>query len=70
MQLIAQDCGLRHVVIAPTLLASWLAAGVSAPVEHFFLSGPGGRRRVPAPARLHDWASRSSRQRRGAAAPQ
>jgi amino acid adenylation domain-containing protein len=57
IKLIAQDCGLRHVVIAPALMASWNAAGVSAPVEHFILSGPGGPTEVPAPARLYDWAS-------------
>jgi acyl-CoA synthetase (AMP-forming)/AMP-acid ligase II len=33
--LIAADCGLRHVVISPALLAAWTAAGVSTPVEHF-----------------------------------
>jgi amino acid adenylation domain-containing protein len=40
MQLIAKDCGLRAVFIAPQLLQTWLAAGVHAPVEHFFLTAP------------------------------
>jgi amino acid adenylation domain-containing protein len=48
MQLIARDCGLRAVVIAPPLLAAWLAAGVYAPVEHFFLSAAGAAPPLPA----------------------
>jgi clorobiocin biosynthesis protein CloN4 len=61
MQLIARDCGLRAVVIAPPLLAAWLAASVYAPVEHFFLSAAGAA--PPAPAGVpadafvvHTWA--------------
>lgn len=61
MQLIARDCGLRAVVIAPPLLAAWLAAGVYAPVEHFFLSAAGAPPALPAgvPAQafvVHTWA--------------
>jgi len=41
VQLIAEDCGLRHVVIAPELLTRWLAAGVTAPIEHFHLTADG-----------------------------
>ncbi len=55
MRLVAEDCHLRHVVISPTLLARWIAAGVCAPVEHFFLSGEGDVD-VPGPARAHPWA--------------
>ena len=55
IQLIAKDCGLRHVVISPALMAAWNAAGVSAPIEHFILSAPGGPAEVPAPAVLYDW---------------
>ncbi|HET9551648.1 MAG TPA: AMP-binding protein, partial [Anaeromyxobacteraceae bacterium] len=56
VQLIAQDCGLRHAVISPRLLDGWLAAGVCAPVEHLFLSEEAAAPAVPAPARLHPWA--------------
>jgi amino acid adenylation domain-containing protein len=56
MQLIAQDCGLRAVFIAPPLLSAWLAAGVHAPVEHFFLSAPGASPALPAGVNLHSWA--------------
>ncbi|HTV23606.1 MAG TPA: AMP-binding protein, partial [Polyangiaceae bacterium] len=61
MQLIARDCALRAVVIAPPLLAAWLAAGVYEPVYHFFLSGPGATPAQPAgvPAGafvVHTWA--------------
>jgi len=60
MRLIAEDCGLRQVVIAPALLSSWLAAGVHAPVEHFFLSAAGTAPASP-PAvdpgfRVHPWS--------------
>ena len=56
MRLIAQDCGLRHVVIAPHLLASWLAAGVREPVEHFLLSSDGPQPPPSADFRVHGWA--------------
>ncbi len=52
--LIAHDCGLRHVVISPALLAQWTAAGISGP-EHYFLSQPAAAAPVVAPARLHGW---------------
>jgi amino acid adenylation domain-containing protein len=54
MELIAKDCGLRAVVIAPQLLANWVAAGVGKPVEDFFLSAEGGP--AQAAGRLHSWA--------------
>jgi amino acid adenylation domain-containing protein len=56
MKLIAQDCELRAVFIAPPLLAAWIAAGVHAPVEHFFLSGPGAAPELPATITAHSWA--------------
>lgn len=61
MQLIARDCGLRAVVIAPPLLAAWLAAGVYAPVEHFFLSAAGAAPGLPSGVPsgafvVHTWA--------------
>jgi amino acid adenylation domain-containing protein len=65
--LIATDCGLRHVVISPALLAAWTAAGVSTPVEHFFLAADALQPTVPPisarapegalrPARVHAWS--------------
>jgi amino acid adenylation domain-containing protein len=56
MGLIAQDCGLHHVVISPSLLASWAAAGVCGAIEHFFLSAAGGPIDVPASTRTHAWS--------------
>jgi amino acid adenylation domain-containing protein len=56
LRLIAQDCGLRHAVISPKLLASWAASGPCEPVEHFFLSADGPVPALPAPARAHPWA--------------
>jgi amino acid adenylation domain-containing protein len=56
MKLIAEDCGLRAVFIAPPLLAAWLAAGVHSPVEHFFLSAPGSPPALPAGVSAHSWA--------------
>lgn len=61
MQLIAEDCGLRAVFIAPPLLSAWLAAGVYRPVEHFFLSAAGAAPALPveAPAQaftVHAWS--------------
>ena len=53
MKLIAADCGLRHVVIAPDLLANWIAAAACDGIDHIFLSaeaptpGPRSRRRLP-----------------------
>jgi amino acid adenylation domain-containing protein len=51
--LIANDCGLRHVVIAPALLRSWLAAGLTTKVEHFFLSADGPLPEAPTGVQLH-----------------
>ncbi|HTP28708.1 MAG TPA: amino acid adenylation domain-containing protein, partial [Anaeromyxobacteraceae bacterium] len=56
VQLIARDCGLRHVVISPPLLAGWLAQGVHEPVEHFFLSAEGPAPALPSIARAHQWS--------------
>ena len=56
MQLIARDCGLRAVVIAPQLLTSWLAAGVHEPVQDFFLSAEGEVPAAPSGVRVHRWA--------------
>lgn len=56
MQLIARDCRLRAVVIAPALLTSWLAAGVYAPVEHFFLSSEAPAPPMPGGVSAHTWA--------------
>jgi amino acid adenylation domain-containing protein len=56
MKLIAEDCGLRAAFIAPPLLAAWLAAGVHAPVQHFFLAAAGGPSALPAGVTVHSWA--------------
>ena len=56
MQLIARDCGLRAVVIAPQLLTSWLAAGVHEPVQDFFLSAEGSVANPPSAIRVHSWS--------------
>ena len=56
MKLVAEDCGLRQVVISNSLLANWLAAGVREPVEHFFLAGDGPGPAGAAPAVVHPWA--------------
>ncbi len=57
MKLIATDCDLRHVVIAPYLLDRWLAAGVQEPVEHFVLSSEGALDDAArASAQVHPWS--------------
>ncbi len=55
--LIVRDCDLRQVVIAPQLLANWLAAGVHEPVVDFFLSADGPAPEAPPGARVHTWAA-------------
>lgn len=68
MRLIAGDCGLSQVVIAPQLLAGWLAAGVHEPVQHFFLSSEeAAPPSIPAPARAHPWSDVAEQS--GAAVP-
>jgi len=59
MQLIARDCGLKQVVIAPQLLKNWLAAGVHEPVCDFFLSADGPLPAAPAAVRVHSWSELS-----------
>jgi amino acid adenylation domain-containing protein len=56
MKLIATDCGLRHVVIAPGLLSNWIAAGVQEPVQHFILSAEGAVPELPGPGRIYPWS--------------
>jgi amino acid adenylation domain-containing protein len=56
MGLIAKDCGLLHVVISPSLLAGWAAAGVCEPMEHFFLTADAGPVDLRARARVHPWS--------------
>jgi amino acid adenylation domain-containing protein len=56
MRLVAEDCKLRAVVIAPALLAAWLAAGVYAPVEHFFLSAEAAPPPMPEGVTAHAWS--------------
>jgi amino acid adenylation domain-containing protein len=62
MKLIATDCGLRHVVIAPGLLANWLAAGVHEPVLHFILSAEDTVKlpELPGPGRIYPWSDVTS----------
>lgn len=56
MRAIVTDCEVRHVVIAPNLLARWLEAGLCSPVEHFFLAADSPPPSLPAPAQAHAWA--------------
>ncbi len=56
MKVIANDCGLAHVVITPALLDNWLAAGVSAPIRHFFLAADGPVPALPAGIAVHPWS--------------
>jgi amino acid adenylation domain-containing protein len=59
LRLIAKDCGLRHLVIAPQLLKGWLAAPGDDPVVHFILSAeaePSGAVSSGSPATVHSWA--------------
>ena len=54
--LIAADCKLHHVVIAPALLTNWIAAGVHEPVAHFFLSADGATPPAPEGVTVHAWS--------------
>lgn len=60
MQLIARDCGLKQVVIAPQLLKNWVAASVYEPVTDFFLSADGPLPTLPDGVRAHAWGIVSS----------
>ena len=53
MKIIVADCGLRHVVITPELLASWSASAVEG-IEHFFLSSEGPA--ASTPGQTHAWS--------------
>ena len=57
MQLIINDCGIGHVVIAPALLKNWIAAGVHAPVTNFYLSADGPPPALPEGVRVHAWSA-------------
>ncbi len=54
--MIATDCGLRTVVIAPALLSNWLAAGLSTQVTDFFVSDVEPTPEAPAGLRVHAWS--------------
>ena len=54
MKTIVADCVLRHVVIAPALLANWIAASACAGVDHFFLSADAPPPAVP--TQVHPWS--------------
>jgi amino acid adenylation domain-containing protein len=54
--LIVHDCGLARVIISPSLLAAWVAAGVCGPVEHFVVTAASGTFPGIEPARLHAWS--------------
>jgi amino acid adenylation domain-containing protein len=53
MKIIVGDCGLRHVVITPALLADWTAAGLSVP--HFIVTDDGPPPRLPEGCCAHGW---------------
>lgn len=57
MGLIAKDCALRHVVISPSLLAGWVAAGVCESIQHFFLTADAETIDVPSPSHVHTWSA-------------
>jgi amino acid adenylation domain-containing protein len=54
MKTIVADCGLRHVVIAPSLLANWISASACTGVEHFFLSAEADPPALS--AQVHSWS--------------
>lgn len=54
--LIAKDCGIRHVVISPVLLSSWLTSNVESPVRHFVLSADGPLPATRQNATIHHWS--------------
>jgi amino acid adenylation domain-containing protein len=56
MGLVAQDCGMRHVVITPSLLSAWIAAGEGRSIEHFFLASADAEAIAAGSARVHPWA--------------
>jgi len=56
LKLIAQDCAIRHVVIAPPLFANWSASGLEGPVEHFILSADAAAADVPSTIHVHAWS--------------
>lgn len=57
MGLIAQDCGLSHVVISPPLLAGWISAGVCQLIQHAFLTEDAVPPDAPASTRVHTWSA-------------
>jgi len=54
MQIVAADCGLRHVVITPGLLANWAAAGVIVP--HFIVAGDEDLPPLQDSCQAHAWS--------------
>jgi non-ribosomal peptide synthetase component F len=54
MQIVATDCGLRHVVITPGLLANWAAAGVIVP--HFIVAGDEDLPPLQDSCQAHAWS--------------
>ncbi len=59
VNLIVRDCGMRHLVIAPQLFGSWVAAEGPDPIEHFVLTGDAAKvEPAPLAARgvVHAWS--------------
>ena len=56
LKLIAKDCGMRHLVLSPTLFANWLAAGTTDSVEHFILTDIAAPIQAPSHVQVHTWA--------------
>jgi amino acid adenylation domain-containing protein len=54
--LAANDCSMRHVVITPSLLSTWIAAGQGRGIEHFFLAAADAHAMAAGSARVHPWA--------------
>jgi amino acid adenylation domain-containing protein len=56
LKLITNDCGIRHVVIAPPLFAAWVAAGAVDAGQHYFLSADADGVASPEGVNVHSWA--------------
>ncbi len=53
---LAHDCGIRHMVISPSLLSSFLTSRVSSQIEHFVLSADGVIPLRPEDMAVHSWS--------------
>jgi amino acid adenylation domain-containing protein len=56
LKLIARDCGLRHIVIAPPLFANWVASELPSGIDHYLLSADAGPTGAPSGIAVHAWS--------------